>query len=410
MNTGILYAECSLAVNKAFCEYREACRESEIRSREIALAFMESTIDEHTRDILFEASGDESDDKKKGIIATIIEAIKTLIQSVIDAIAGIFKEEQIEEKCDDLKKVAQQTDNITVKSPDYKKQLRAQEKYSKRMQQILSSGKDAEWIQKEQQKAQEQYEKDLKSNFNPKLAVGIGLGVAAAGAIGCFAYLKSSGKTLKGCVQDYKVKSYTNSIIKGNTKNMDDDDKRRTLREMEVAEERRIRAMQNCVENACRNLERTNAVLLTSIDNIGRQLNEDDYRISETSGTGNPITWFKNKWYKSRRKSHESKRNRLIDKYNTKQRDFRRDPKLRNLKSDIDKHTGMLEHIRNAADKEDEKLYKRIADGAWIDENGTIQVDARGTGITLTSDVLSRILKHVDTKKAAKNSKSRNNN
>ena len=291
MDTSILYQECDLKIDRAFHEYHEACREREIRMSKIDMALMESTIDEYQMEVLYEDA--QNGEKKQGIIATIFQAILDLIKAVIDAIVGIFKNEQVDEKCKDIQKLGEQTD-VKVNSADYKKQQKALEKYTKRMEVVLRSGKDAEWIEREQKKAEEQYHKDLKSNFNPK-AVLIPLGVLGAAAAGFGIYLKASGKNLKDAVADVSSRMRTNSMVKAMTKGQDPDTARATIAEMERAQERKVRAIQNASRAATRNLERTTEALTRSINRTIIDINMDKYNIARTTKTGKPIDWFKNK-------------------------------------------------------------------------------------------------------------------
>lgn len=347
MDNSILYQECDLKINKAFHEYHEACREGAIRMHEIDLAFMESSIDEYQMEVLYEDV--QNSEKKKGIIATIFEAIIDLIKAVIDSIVGIFKDNKIEEKCNDIEKLGQQTD-VKVNSADYAKQQKALEKYMKRMDEIIRSGKDADWIDREQKKAEEQYHKDLKSNFNPK-AVLIPLGIVGAAGAALGIYLKASGKTLTGAVKDASSMHETKGMVKAMTKGQDPETAKRTVAEMERDQERRVRAIQNANRAATRNLERTTQALTNSINRTVIDINMDRYNIARTTKTGNPLDWFKNKWYHVQNAAHNAKVDRLQSKYDRKVRSFQLNPDVIAMNKEESKQTRRLNDLNKIRQK-----------------------------------------------------------
>ena len=351
MDTSILYQECNLKVNRAFHEYHEACRDGAIRMAEIDLAFMESTIDEYQKEVLYEDA--ENNEKKQGIIATIFNAIIDLIKAVMDAIAGIFRDDNTEDKCKDIEKLGSQI-KVDVNSPDYKKQQKALEKYMKRMEEIIKSGKDADWIDREQKKAEEQYHKDLKSNFNLKAAL-IPLGVLGAAAGGLMAYLKISGKTLTGAVEDASSKIKAKGMVKARTKGMSEQEALRVVKEMEQDQERRVRAIQNANAAATRNLERTTKALTSSINRTVVDIMMDKHRIAETTKTGKPLDWFKNKWAHISLRAHNAKLDRQTGKYDRKVRSFNANPDVISMRKEEAKNQRMLDSIRDIHDKKFEK-------------------------------------------------------
>ncbi len=342
MDNSILYQECNLKINKAFHEYHEACRSDAIHMAEIDLAFMESTIDDYQRELLYEdvAEGE----KKQGIIATIFNAIIDLIKSVMDAIAGIFRDDKTEDKCKDIQKLGEQT-NVDINSPDYKKQQKALEKYMATMDKIIRSGKDADWIAAEQKKAEEQYQKDLKSNFNPK-AVLIPLGVAGAAAAGTMIYLKASGKTLQGAVQDAASRIKTDGMVKAQTKGKSPDEAKKIVADMEKDQERRVRAIQNANIAATKNLERTTEAIRKSINKTVIDITMDKYNIARTTKTGNPIDWFKNKWYHAQLRAHNAAADHKQAKYDSAVRSFNSNPDVISMKKEEVKNSRMLNDLQ----------------------------------------------------------------
>ena len=342
MDNSILYQECNLKINKAFHEYHEACRDGATRMAEIDLAFMESAIDDYQKEVLYEDA--QNGEKKQGIIATIFNAIIDLIKAVMDAIAGIFRDDKTEEKCKDIEKLGSQV-KIDVNSPDYKKQQKALEKYMKRMEEIIKSGKDADWIDREQKKAEEQYHKDLKSNFNPK-AVLIPLGVVGAAAAGVGIYLKASGKTLTGAVEDASSRIKTNGMVKAQTKGKTPEEAKRIVAEMERDQERRVRAIQNANAAATRNLERTTQALTASINRTVVDIMMDKHNIAATTKTGNPLDWFRNKWAHVKLGAHNAQLERKQSKYNAKVRSFNVNPDVIALRREEEKGSRMLKDLQ----------------------------------------------------------------
>lgn len=355
MDTSILYAKFNLDTNKALHDFREACRDSELRKQEIVLAFMESTIDEVERNILFEDANNA--ERKQGIIATIFQAIIDLFKSVMDAIASIFTKSKSEEKCKDIIKVGEET-KLEVKGPDIKKHQKAAEKYEKRMNEILSSNKDAAWIESEAKKAAEEYENAMKSNFDPKKAIAIGAGVLGAGLLGGCIWMKATGKTPKSIMEEHKNRRYVGSMVSANTKGMNDEEKRDKIKEMEKAEAARVSALRTAASTMCKNLERTSSLYNSAIERTVSQINECDYQIARTTGTGNVIKWFQNKWYKGKKVAHELHQEHLISRKEHKENKFATNPEVQKTVSELKKHTGMLDEFKRRADKADEKVRK----------------------------------------------------